>query len=81
MRLQEQDLMHLQFCWEIENSEYILQKLLLMFLHLLFWLNSYHVTARNTATNPLPATPVCKIALACTDLMSSVKHSITQNST
>ena len=44
-----------------------------MHSHFVFWLNSYHVTARNTAKNVAPAIQIGKITPTCVDAASSVK--------
>ena len=46
---------------------------MLMPLHLLFWLNLYHVITRNTAKNLASVTGMGKIALTCVNVSSSVK--------
>ena len=51
----------------------LFQQQLLMHSHFVFWLNSYHVTARNTAKNVAPAIQIGKIAPTCVDAASSVK--------
>ena len=52
----------------------IFQQQLLMHSHFVFWLNSYHVTARNTAKKVAPAIQIGKIAPTCVEAASSAKE-------
>ena len=51
----------------------IFQQQLLMHSNPVFWLNSYHVIASNTAKNLVPVIQIGKIAPACVDATSSDK--------
>ena len=75
-----------KFQWNMDGKKImviIFQQQLLMHSHPVFWLNSYHVIASNTAKNLVSVIQIGKIAPTCwmPRVLTKRTPSITQNST